>query len=138
MLDININSLTLDEKKTLLALIYNVLVSDQDYSDDEKYLFGNLMDFLDVSFDFNTDMISKDTIIERMKKLSRESIHIYMDVVRLAIMADGVVSYDEEVFFRDVFIKLAFDESEIDELIDNLKYGQPLWNKIIYQKYSLF
>jgi len=126
MLDININSLTLDEKKTLLALIYNVLVSDQDYSDDEKYLFGNLMDFLDVSFDFNTDMISKDTIIERMKKLSRESIHIYMDVVRLAIMADGVVSYDEEVFFRDVFIKLAFDESEIDELIDNLKYGQPL------------
>jgi hypothetical protein len=126
MLDININSLTLDEKKTLLALIYNVLVSDQDYSDDEKYLFGNLMDFLDVSFDFNTDMISKDTIIERMKKLSRESIHIYMDVVRLAIMADGVVSYDEEVFFRDVFIKLAYDESEIDELIDNLKYGQPL------------
>jgi hypothetical protein len=55
MISSNVNLLTDHQKKILLALIYNVLVSDQDYAEEEKYLFNNLIDLIDVSFNFNTE-----------------------------------------------------------------------------------
>ena len=126
MISSNVNLLTEHQKKILLALIYNVLVSDQDYAEEEKYLFNNLIDLIDVSFNFNKDMLSKKDIIEEMKLLNSEQIEIYLDIVRLAILADGQVTEDEVVFFKDVFTQMNFSEVEIEEKVDYLKYGEKL------------
>lgn len=126
MISSNVNLLTDHQKKILLALIYNVLVSDQDYAEEEKYLFNNLIDLIDVSFNFNKDMLSKKDIIEEMKLLNSEQIEIYLDIVRLAILADGQVTEDEVVFFKDVFTQMNFSEVEIEEKVDYLKYGEKL------------
>ena len=126
MISSNVNLLTEHQKKILLALIYNVLVSDQDYAEEEKYLFNNLIDLIDVSFNFNKDMLSKKDIIEEMKLLNSEQIEIYLDIVRLAILADGQVTEDEVVFFKDVFTQMKFSEDEIEEKVDYLKYGEKL------------
>lgn len=126
MISSNVNLLTEHQKKILLALIYNVLVSDQDYAEEEKYLFNNLIDLIDVSFNFNRDMLSKKDIIEEMKLLNSEQIEIYLDIVRLAILADGQVKEDEVVFFKDVFTQMNFSEDEIEEKVDYLKYGEKL------------
>lgn len=126
MISSNVNLLTEHQKKILLALIYNVLVSDQDYAEEEKYLFNNLIDLIDVSFNFNKDMLSKKDIIEEMKLLNSEQIEIYLDIVRLAILADGQVTEDEVIFFKDVFTQMKFSEDEIEEKVDYLKYGEKL------------
>ena len=126
MISSNVNLLTDHQKKILLALIYNVLVSDQDYAEEEKYLFNNLIDLIDVSFNFNKDMLSKKDIIEEMKLLNSEQIEIYLDIVRLAILADGQVTEDEVIFFKDVFTQMKFSEDEIEEKVDYLKYGEKL------------
>ena len=126
MISSNVNLLTEHQKKILLALIYNVLVSDQDYAEEEKYLFNNLIDLIDVSFNFNKDMLSKKDIIEEMKLLNSEQIEIYLDIVRLAILADGQVTEDEIIFFKDVFTQMKFSEDEIEEKVDYLNYGDKL------------
>lgn len=126
MLDEKIRDLSFDEKKLLLALIYNILISDQDYSEEEKYLFGNLIDFINVPFTFNLDMKSKKDIILEMKTLSNDTIHVYLEVVRMAILADGVVSDAEVQFFKDIFEDLSFSIEDIQEKIDFLKYGEKL------------
>lgn len=126
MLDEKIRDLSFDQKKLLLALIYNILISDQDYSEEEKYLFGNLVDYINVPFNFNLDMKSKKDIILEMKTLSNDITHVYLEVVRMAILADGVVSETEVQFFKDIFEDLSFSIEDIQEKIDYLKYGEKL------------
>lgn len=126
MLDEKIRDLSFDEKKLLLSLIYNILISDQDYSEEEKYLFGNLVDFINVPFNFNQDMKSKKDIILEMKTLSNDIIYVYLEVVRMAILADGIVSDAEIQFLKDMFEDLSFSIEDIQEKIDYLKYGEKL------------
>lgn len=126
MLDEKIRDLSFDEKKLLLSLIYNILISDQDYSEEEKYLFGNLVDFINVPFNFNLDMKSKKDIILEMKTLSNDIIYVYLEVVRMAILADGIVSDAEIQFLKDMFEDLSFSIEDIQEKIDYLKYGEKL------------
>jgi uncharacterized tellurite resistance protein B-like protein len=126
MMNQNVNQLNTSQKKVLLALIYNVLVSDQDYAPEEKYLFNNLIDYIDVPFNFNIDMMSKHDIISYLKKLPNSIIDIYLDVVRLAILADGVISEDELTFFKDVFLKMNYSAETIQEKLDFLKFGDTL------------
>lgn len=122
----NINALDYNQKKLLLALIYNILVSDQDYADEEKYLFGNIVDYINVPFNFNDDMMSKKDIIRDMKSLDKEVIDIFLEVIRMAILADGIVTDDEVTFFKDVFKELSFSDDDINKRIDFLKYGESL------------
>jgi uncharacterized tellurite resistance protein B-like protein len=126
LLDEKIRDLSFDEKKLLLSLIYNILISDQDYSEEEKYLFGNLVDFINVPFNFNQDMKSKKDIILEMKTLSNDIIYVYLEVVRMAILADGIVSDAEIQFLKDMFEDLSFSIEDIQEKIDYLKYGEKL------------
>ena len=126
MLNDIVKDLTTSQKKLLLALIYNVLVSDQDYAEEEKYLFSNLIDFINVDFDFNNDMLSKKEIISHMKPLENSIIEIFLDVVRLAILADGVISDEEIVFFKDVFTQMNYSDQEIQNKIDYLRFGNSL------------
>jgi uncharacterized tellurite resistance protein B-like protein len=126
LLDEKIRDLSFDEKKLLLSLIYNILISDQDYSEEEKYLFGNLVDFINVPFNFNLDMKSKKDIILEMKTLSNDIIYVYLEVVRMAILADGIVSDAEIQFLKDMFEDLSFSIEDIQEKIDYLKYGEKL------------
>lgn len=122
----NINALDYNQKKLLLALVYNILVSDQDYADEEKYLFGNIVDYINVPFNFNDDMMSKKDIIRDMKSLDKEVIDIFLEVIRMAILADGIVTDDEVTFFKDVFQELSFSDDDINKRIDFLKYGESL------------
>lgn len=122
----NINALDYNQKKLLLALVYNILVSDQDYADEEKYLFGNIVDYINVPFNFNDDMMSKKDIIRDMKSLDKEVIDIFLEVIRMAILADGIVTDDEVTFFKDVFKELSFSDDDINKRIDFLKYGESL------------
>lgn len=126
MLNDIVKDLTTSQKKLLLALIYNVLVSDQDYAEEEKYLFSNLIDFINVDFDFNNDMLSKKEIISQMRPLENSIIEIFLDVVRLAILADGVISDEEIVFFKDVFTQMNYSDQEIQDKIDYLRFGNTL------------
>lgn len=126
MLNDIVKDLTTSQKKLLLALIYNVLVSDQDYAEEEKYLFSNLIDFINVDFDFNNDMLSKKEIISQMRPLENSIIEIFLDVVRLAILADGVISDEEIVFFKDVFTQMNYSDQEIQNKIDYLRFGNTL------------
>lgn len=126
MLNDIVKDLTTSQKKLLLALIYNVLVSDQDYAEEEKYLFSNLIDFINVDFDFNNDMLSKKEIISQMRPLENSIIEIFLDVVRLAILADGVINDEEIVFFKDVFTQMNYSDQEIQNKIDYLRFGNSL------------
>lgn len=126
MLNDIVKDLTTSQKKLLLALIYNVLVSDQDYAEEEKYLFNNLIDFINVDFNFNNDMLSKKEIISQMRPLENSIIEIFLDVVRLAILADGVISDEEIVFFKDVFTQMNYSDQEIQNKIDYLRFGNTL------------
>lgn len=125
-MELNAKQLSFDKKKLLLALIYNVLVSDQDYADTEKYLFSTLVDLIDVSFNFNKDMLSKKDIIIQMQTLSKAEIDIFVETIRLAIEADGKITDDEIVFFSDILKGLNFNASQIEEKIDFLKFGEKL------------
>ena len=125
-MDIKARNLNFEKKKLLLVLIYNILVSDQDYADEEKYLFSNLVELIDVQFDYNKDMMIKSDIINQMKTLSDEELSIFLETVRLAIEADGKVTDDEITFFVDLYEALEYSESEIESKIDYLKYGETL------------
>lgn len=125
-MEINAKKLSFDKKKLLLALIYNVLVSDQDYADTEKYLFSTLVDLIDVPFSFNKDMLSKKDIIKQMQTLSKAELDIFIETVRLAIEADGKITDDEIEFFSDVLKGLNFNSFQIEEKIDFLKFGEKL------------
>jgi len=125
-MDIKARNLSFEKKKLLLVLIYNILVSDQDYADEEKYLFSNLIELIDVKFDYNKDMMIKSDIIDQMKTLSDEELSIFLETVRLAIEADGKVTDDEITFFIDLYEALEYSESEIESKIDYLKYGETL------------
>lgn len=125
-MEINAQKLTHEKKKLLLALIYNVLISDQDYADAEKHLFATLIDLIDVQFSYNKDMRSKIDIMKEMQDLSTEELDTFIETTRLAIEADGKITEDEIEFFIDVLTSLKFTKSQIEEKIDFLKYGEKL------------